>query len=727
MKLAFIGNCQVINMAACAQAMLPEATVHAVEPGDPLSLEPARDCDIAFIQDIPWLEDVGAAFPQSMVRKIPNFAYLGFQPDLVFASMEGVPVLSPGTTNAPLVLSPMGYYNSALVLYGWLNGLSAAATSRLFCDVVYEHLGYYAYTEPSRRHLIELGRRCDVDLGPLIDEWAEQGCFSYSINHPKLFVLRSIARAALERAGIKVGSTAAHVEQHDILAACIWPVYPEIGDYLGIKGDYEFKNHGTMDLREFIEGSFALYAELPKEKIRVERFAEQADLYRGLENFVSRRSRSESNPYSSRQEYCFWQDAVASVVPSELDPIIEPKFRLSANQRISTAGSCFAQHISQKLKSEHYNYFVTEEPPPGVAAGAAQGYGLFTARFGNIYTARQLLQLFQRSYSELIPADTAWQRSDGKFIDPFRPQLEPEGFSTADEVVAARSEHFAAVRRMFEETDLFIFTIGLTEAWMAKTDGCVFPVAPGVITDRLSVADYEFKNFTVAETKFDLSDFIQRFRTANNHALILFTVSPVPLVATYENRHVLVSTTHSKSVLRAAVGEMAQEFDFVDYFPSYEVITGCYNHGRYFENDLRTVSPQGIEHVMRLFGQHYLQSGVSAVKAPTPVRAEREAPTSIRFEREIAEVSNVICDEELLDGRVTSQPRTRSELIHPNDSHRASRNFSGWATKVDSLVDGVEKWLLPTLAHDNAATDRRRNRLSKIWARVSKRRPEIDQ
>ncbi len=39
--------------------------------------------------------------------------------------------------------------------------------------------------------------------------------------------------------------------------------------------------------------------------------------------------------------------------------------------------------------------------------------------------------------------------------------------------------HLAAVRRMFEESHLFIFTVGLTEIWESTVDGAVFPVAPG--------------------------------------------------------------------------------------------------------------------------------------------------------------------------------------------------------------------------------------------------------
>ena len=41
--------------------------------------------------------------------------------------------------------------------------------------------------------------------------------------------------------------------------------------------------------------------------------------------------------------------------------------------------------------------------PPDLQA--PHGYGIYSARFGNIYTARQLLQLIQRAYGEFVPVE----------------------------------------------------------------------------------------------------------------------------------------------------------------------------------------------------------------------------------------------------------------------------------------------------------------------------------
>src|SRR5208337_3848278 len=197
------------------------------------------------------------------------------------------------------------------------------------------------------------------------------------------------------------------------------------------------------------------------------------------------------------------------------------------------------------------------------------------------YTVRQLLQLFDRAYGTFQPADSAWPRGDGRYADPFRPQIEPSGFETIEAVEADRAAHLSAVRHMFETLDVLVFTLGLTEAWVAKEDGAVFPLAPGVAAGKMDFTRYEFVNFGVNEVISDLEAFIARLQQVNRDARVILTASPVPLIATYENRHVLVSTTYSKSGLRVAAEETVRRHSNCVYFPSYEIITGNYTRGIY--------------------------------------------------------------------------------------------------------------------------------------------------
>lgn len=348
-----------------------------------------------------------------------------------------------------------------------------------------------------------------------------------------------------------------------------------------------------------------------------------------------------TNPYRDNEPYQMWRRAVSRVEPHLIDPVVRPKFTLGSTTRVGTAGSCFAQHIARSIAALGFNYFVPEDGADLSARRREKlGYGVFSARYGNIYTVEQLMQLFEEVFDGRRHAEAAWERPDGRFIDPYRPRVEPDGFGRPEGVARARAAHLAGVERVFRETELFVFTLGLTEAWVSREDGAVFPLAPGVVGGTYDPARHAFHNFTLGEVSATLTRFLTRLREVNPAVRVLLTVSPVPLIATFEDRHVLVSTTLSKATLRLAAEEATKSFDFVDYFPSYEIITGSPTGGLYYEDDQREVNHLGVAHAMRVFAAHYLE-GV----APLPRRddAHRTGQVAPQPDRD------VICDEEAID------------------------------------------------------------------------------
>jgi hypothetical protein len=324
--------------------------------------------------------------------------------------------------------------------------------------------------------------------------------------------------------------------------------------------------------------------------------------------------------------------------PAAVDPVIEPVFQIGKTDRIASAGSCFAQHISRALVKSGFDYLVTEKGPLSAAA-ENENFGVFSARYGNIYTIRQLLQLFQRAYGLFEPATRSWTHGNGKCLDPFRPQIQGKGFPDPQAVGSDADAHLGAVRQMFETCSVLIFTLGLTEGWASRRDGAVVPLAPGTV--GVEDPDFGFENFSVSGMIEDLETFISKLRTVNPSARVLLTVSPVPLIATYESRHVLVSTVYSKSALRVVADAVSRNLQAVDYFPSYEIITGPQSRGRFFGDDLRTVTAEGVDAVMDVFSRHYLSDRLVEAKP-------RDVPVTVDMERITSEYE-IVCDEEAID------------------------------------------------------------------------------
>ena len=345
-------------------------------------------------------------------------------------------------------------------------------------------------------------------------------------------------------------------------------------------------------------------------------------------------------PYARQPPRAFWSRAVSRVKLHDVDPVANPSFVIDADTQVATAGSCFAQHIARHLRTVGIQPLVTERPHGLVADGAeAFHYDLYSARYGNVYSAKQMLQLLRRAHGSFVPEEQPWRGKGGEYVDPFRPLI-PGGFATPREFERDREQHFAAVRRMFAELDVMVFTLGLTEAWRSRADGAVFPSCPGAAGGVWDEALYEFVNFSVAEVTADLTAFIAELRRINPAAKVLLTVSPVPLVATATDGHVLTATIYSKSVLRVAAQQVADAHADVDYFPSYEIITGPQSEGRFFADDKRGVTEEGVATVMRTFSRHYVSG---AVRAAPPPESEPEAHDAAT--REAREALDAVCDE----------------------------------------------------------------------------------
>ena len=349
------------------------------------------------------------------------------------------------------------------------------------------------------------------------------------------------------------------------------------------------------------------------------------------------------NPYSSLPRNAFWKTGIVEQSEDLIDGIYQKKFNILPKAKIATAGSCFAQHISLNLKTNGFNVYDAEPAPPGLPDYAHQkfGYSMYSARYGNIYTARQLLQLAQEAAGEWIPQNWIWQKNN-RFFDALRPSVEPGGFSTEEEVFEHRKFHLFRVRQLFEKVDVFIFTLGLTEMWSHKSSGTVYPVAPGVLAGEFNDHVYEFQNATSDQVISDFRKFrktVQRIRDGKKFKIIL-TVSPVPLTATSSGRHVLVSNTYSKSALRNAASCLS-ESRYVDYFPSYEIVTNPARFHLSFDENLRTVRQDTIDFVMRhFFAQH------SPPEIKLPIKSRRRKKSKLLQSKTIEEIH---CEEALLE------------------------------------------------------------------------------
>ena len=245
------------------------------------------------------------------------------------------------------------------------------------------------------------------------------------------------------------------------------------------------------------------------------------------------------SPYAGLPPDRFWRTGVAEQPGPVPENLYVRKWDLSREMPIATAGSCFAQHIGRTLKSFGFNIIDSEPAPPDLPSEhhLTFGYSMYSARYGNIYTIRQMLQLAKEAFQLIPMSDEVWETHTG-FVDALRPTIDPEGYGSKNAVALQRERHLERVRQVLQDMDVFVFTFGLTEAWENTKTGMVYPVCPGTIGGEFDSEIHAFRNFTYPEIIADFLELRELLLARKNGKELRFilTFSPVPSSADWRVR-----------------------------------------------------------------------------------------------------------------------------------------------------------------------------------------------
>lgn len=192
--------------------------------------------------------------------------------------------------------------------------------------------------------------------------------------------------------------------------------------------------------------------------------------------------------------------------------------------------------------------------------------------------------------------------SDERYFDP---QASHTGAMTRDQAISVRNE-LDRISSMIRQCNVFLFTLGLTETWFDSATGIPFnqinPTILRPIRDRL-----EFHNLNVTEAYKVMADALTRLHESIENIKVVITVSPVPLLQTFTSNDIVSANSYSKSTLRCAAQMLANEFDFVDYFPSYEMVLHSKREFAW-ARDQAHVTDGVVQNVIATFIQRYMVS-----------------------------------------------------------------------------------------------------------------------
>lgn len=327
--------------------------------------------------------------------------------------------------------------------------------------------------------------------------------------------------------------------------------------------------------------------------------------------------------YANRKEPTALWDNIAEQFTGDVWPSLKPSFSITSGETVFTIGSCFARNIEDNLASlgcrvPMLEFHLPPEEWHGRANGALNRFTPPTFRQAIEWTAaihdRGGVVRWEEDCSPI-----AFDCGDDAYYDLDLVPTNP----VSRERFIERRQHVYDVFKSALTADCFMMTPGYIEAWRDLQTGLYIQGAPKHRRVVAAGERLQFEVLSYEQSYRDLRATIELVRARNPAVKIIVTTSPVPLACTFTGDDVRTANTYSKSVLRAACGRLAGEFDRVDYFPSYESVALSAPDG-VWQPDRAHVAPGFIGKIVRRLSDAYLK-GASVVAVDL-----QEAETAFR-------------------------------------------------------------------------------------------------
>lgn len=281
-----------------------------------------------------------------------------------------------------------------------------------------------------------------------------------------------------------------------------------------------------------------------------------------------------------------------------LFPEIRPKFslRFEPGTSVFTIGSCFARHIEEVLEKRDVRL-----PTKQFRAGPAE-WPFRTNGLLNEYNPGTIAQRIAHALEGRPFSNETIVGNDDACLDLLLPvAAKPVARHRATE----RRAEIDNVYGFLRTADVVVITLGLIEAWFDDATGLFLNRMPP--NERGNNARYFFRRLDVDECFHLLHGPLAQLDKLGMKTLL--TVSPVPLQSTFVNDDAVVANEYSKSVLRVCAEKLRVEFEYLDYFPSYEIVRSAGIRG--FDADHVHVAAPLVELVTNAMVDAYAESMTS--------------------------------------------------------------------------------------------------------------------
>jgi lysophospholipase L1-like esterase len=240
-------------------------------------------------------------------------------------------------------------------------------------------------------------------------------------------------------------------------------------------------------------------------------------------------------------------------------------FALSHNQKYLSIGSCFSEHIGEKLKASKFDILINP--------------------FGQQYNPAAIGSGLRALMSERNYQSTDLVKQDGLLHS-----LEHHGsFSGAEEkeVLANMNRQRALATVQLRQAHTLFVTFGTAHVFRWKATGAIVSNC-----HKIPASKFEQEILSPKEIVEDWTLLLQELKQFNPLLNVVATVSPVRYFAFghYEN-------SVSKAHLFTAIYELQKTQNDLLYFPAYELVIDDLRDYRFYNEDMLHPSAQAIDYV----------------------------------------------------------------------------------------------------------------------------------
>ena len=274
----------------------------------------------------------------------------------------------------------------------------------------------------------------------------------------------------------------------------------------------------------------------------------------------------ESNEVFKDVSKCIKEHIQTGHIPAE--PLLETK------GNVVTIGSCFAAELRHFLTS----------------AGLSSNSFWIPSGLNNTFALRDFL---------------SWVITGEETSTGYRYERNTDG-SVSDWTPEYQREFYL---EQFKSASAFVFTLGLAEIWQDQQTKKVF--WRGIPESIFDEKRHLFRLSSVSENSENILDIVKLLRQINPESPVIFTLSPVPLKASFQGQACLTADCVSKSTLRVALHEaLLTTPENTYYWPSFEIIKwlGCHLPYPVYgtdDNVVRHVSRYMVLQILKSFTSVY--------------------------------------------------------------------------------------------------------------------------